>query len=86
MKKIIIAMMLMLSACTANSRAKHWGGTETINLPACQKLVNATWKDAQLWYLTRPMREGETLETLSLHEQSNLGLVQGTVVFVESCK
>lgn len=77
---IVLATM---AACTANVRAKQWGGTMTLNLPAEQKLVVATWKDSHLWYLTRPMREGERAETYTFREDSNFGVMQGTVIFQE---
>ena len=77
---IILATMV---ACTANVRAKNWGGSTTIVLPIQQKLVTATWKDSHLWYLTRPMRDGEKAETYTFQEDSNLGLMQGTVIFRE---
>lgn len=77
---IVLATM---AACTANVRAKQWGGTMTLDLPAQQKLVTATWKDSHLWYLTRPMRDGEKAETYTFHEDSNLGVMRGTVIFQE---
>lgn len=87
MKKMMIAMfaiMLMgVSACTDNQRAKNFGGTAKVELPAGQKLVNATWKNDHLWYLTKPMQQNDIAETLSFKESSNFGLVEGTVIFVE---
>ena len=74
----------MLFSCTSNEMAKQYGGSTTINLPAGHKLVTATWKNSDLWYLTRPMRAGETAETSSFHEDSNYGIWEGTVNFVES--
>ena len=81
---IVIGMLLIgLSGCS-NWRAKQAGGSMTINLPKNTKLITATWKDADLWYLTREMRVGETPEQFTLKEESNLGLVSGTVIFAES--
>lgn len=85
--KLILAAVvaaMSLTSCTENARAKAWGGTATVDLPANTKIVNATWKDQELWYLTRPMRTGEVAETVTLHEQSSFGLVQGKVIFKES--
>jgi len=76
--------VLSLTACTQNSRAKGWGGTATVDLPANAKLVTATWKDSQLWYLTRPMRKDEVAETLTLTEESSYGVLEGEVIFKES--
>jgi hypothetical protein len=87
MKTLILAAafaVLSLTSCTENSRAKAWGGTATVDLAPNTKLIGATWKDAELWYLTRPMRADEVAETSSLIEQSNFGLVEGKVVFKET--
>ncbi len=83
----IVAIIITL-ACkvifSSNWWAKSFGGTTTVTLEPNTKLVNATWKDSNLWYLVRPMRKGETSETFMLLEQSNLGVLQGKVIFVES--
>jgi len=84
MKKLIIAVMLLCS-CTANTRAKSFGGTETINLPECTKLVNVTWKENQLWFVSRPFRDNEKPEIFTFKEESALGLIEGQVNFIESC-
>lgn len=75
-------------SCTDNQRARSFGGTETINLPKGEKLVNATWKGekgaADLWYLTEPMDSTYIPKTKHFREQSGYGIMQGTVIFVES--
>ena len=55
----------------------------SVSLPAGTKLENATWKDEQVWYLVRPRRPGEPVETHTLHEVSRYGLLEGKVVFQE---
>lgn len=80
----VIILSLIVSLFSSNWWAKAMGGTITVTLPPNTKLVNATWKKSNLWYLTRPMRKGETSETSTLNEQSNLGLVQGHVIFIET--
>lgn len=88
MKKTFIILsaivLLTICGCTENQRAKKFGGNMTINLPANQKLVNVTFKDADMWYLTRPMRSNELAETSLFKEKSNYGMVEGSVTFVES--
>ncbi len=92
MKKIIGIFLMVISvlifsstviSCTKNARVKSFGGTAIIELPAGQKLVHCTWKDANLWYLTRPMKEGETVETYTFQEKSNFGMVEGTYIIKE---
>lgn len=87
MKTLLLAAALAafsLTSCTQNARAKGWGGTAKVDLAPNTKLVGATWKDAQLWYLTRPMRSDEVAETSTLTEESSFGLVEGKVVFSET--
>lgn len=86
MKKTLLSILALaaLVGCTDNIRAKHFGGTANVELPKGQKLVTATWKDAQLWYLYQPMSATDQPKDSYLREQSNYGVVQGTVVFHES--
>lgn len=56
----------------------------TVDLPTNTKLVNVTWKEGEMWFLYRPMRENESPETFTFQEKSGLGLVEGKVVFKES--
>lgn len=81
---MIAACFCIATSCTENSRAKGWGGTATVNLPANTKMLTATWKGEELWYLTRPMRTDEVAETTTLNEQSSFGIMQGKVIFKES--
>lgn len=83
---MVIAVLIFVSivtSCTKNQRVKQFGGKATIELPVGQKLVHCTWKDANLWYLTRPMKEGETAETYTFQEKSNFGMVEGTYLIKE---
>lgn len=84
MKQILtIIAAIILSSCTAQERAKNWGGEAVVDLPKGQKLISVTWKETQLWYLTRPAREGEKPETFLFQEDSNYGVLEGRVVFKE---
>lgn len=84
--KLLIPLVLstvLLVGCTENVRSKGWGGTMTVKLPANQKLVNATWKESELWYLTRQRHSNEVVDTYTFQEKSSFGMVEGTVIFVE---
>lgn len=81
---LIITLVIGLSGCTDNERARSFGGTETVNLPKGQRLVNATWKETDLWYLTEPMPTGYVPQTKTFHEKSTYGAWEGTVIFHES--
>lgn len=79
----LAAALLFLGGCTQQQRVKSLGGSMTVDLPAGQKLVHVTWKETQIWYLTRPAQPGEKPEKLTFKEQSTYGVVEGTVFFQE---
>lgn len=78
----IILLTLLLSGC--QSAAKHMGGGMTLELEPNQKLEEITWKNDDLWYLTRPMREDEEPETHTFQQSTDFGVFEGTVTVVES--
>lgn len=78
------AISLTLFSCTGNVRAKYWGGTYKVELPAGQKLVDVTWKESSLWYMTRDIKNGETADTYTFKEESSFGIIEGKVIFIES--
>lgn len=81
---LICTIMCSLTGC--NWGARNLGGTMNVNLPAGYKLQEATWKDDELWYLVRPMREGEYPEEWRMEEKTNIGVIEGTVIFHEHDK
>lgn len=88
MKKFLILLSIVVvsflaSNCTQNQRAKSFGGKAEITLPQGQKLLVATWKDDNLWYLTRPVRSDENAETYEFQEASSFGLLNGTYIIHE---
>jgi len=80
----IALIAISLASCTQNARVKAWGGKGTINLPKGQKLVNITWKETEIWYLTRPMDSTDVAETYRFQEESSLGVMEGTYNIVET--
>ena len=60
--------VVLTVSCTQNQRARNFGGNATYTLLKGQKLVMVTWKEDDLWYLSRPMKEGEDVETYTLQE------------------
>jgi len=82
--KIFVLLLVVLAVgCTEQSRAKQFGGDANVDLPKGEKLVVVTWKDADLWYLTRPFKEGDTVETYKFQESSSWGVMEGTIVIRE---
>lgn len=90
MKKRILALILLAAmaittaGCSQQSKAKNFGGTYELNLDKGKKLVQITWKDDELWYLTRDMKEGKEAETYEFKEDSNFGIMEGRVIIKES--
>jgi hypothetical protein len=88
MKKLGIIITLITTmlfvGCTENYKAKVWGGTMTVNLDGGQKLVDVTWKETSLWYMTKPMTSTDIAETYTFREESSFGIIQGKVIFIES--
>lgn len=88
MKKVKLICLglitLTLGACTENSRVKSWGGEGTIKLPQGRKLMNITWKNDEIWYLTRPMDSSDVAETYKFHEESSYGMIEGTYNIIET--
>ena len=78
----IFAVVFALG-CTENDRAKNYGGTAQITLVG-KKLVNVTWKDDDMWVLTRQLHESDPLETYEFQEHSSWGVAEGTVIIIES--
>lgn len=85
---VILAITLLMTSCTQNQKARSYGGTETVNLPKGEKLINATWKGdkggADLWYLTEAMDSSYIPKKKYFRESSGYGVFEGTVIFIES--
>lgn len=88
MKNLLLIVLLLTSSlfigCTENSRARQFGGEVTIQVPKGRKVVNASFKEMDLWILTREMRADEQPEILTMFEDSSFGLLNGKVTLIES--
>lgn len=89
MKKVLCgfllgtAMIFGLSGCQ-QANARNFGGDIILSLEPDQKLEMITWKDNDLWYLTRPMREDEMSEVHTFQQSSEFGVLEGTVTVIET--
>lgn len=85
MKKLalVFAMLAAGAGCTEQMRARSYGGSASIALAPGVKLVTATWKESDLWLLTRKAKQGEQPETYTFKESSSMGLLEGTVIIQE---
>jgi hypothetical protein len=86
MKKLIliIVALICMCSCTEQIRTRQFGGEMTINLPAGQELMMVTWKDNELFYLTRPMSDDYIPVKKTFQESSSWGVMESTVYFVET--
>jgi hypothetical protein len=78
MKKlmIILVAMVIMSSCTENVRARHFGGTETLTLKPNEKVLNVTWKDNEMWVCT----QDTITRVVYFREKSSWGVMEGTVI------
>jgi hypothetical protein len=78
MKKlmIILVAMVIMSSCTENARARHWGGTETLALKPNEVVLNVTWKESQMWICT----QDTVTRVVYFREKSSWGVMEGTVI------
>lgn len=83
MKYLLILLATLLASCTDNKMARSYGGTETIELPQHRQLVNVTWKETDLWILTKQMDSSHIPVTYSLKEKSSFGILQGEIIIKE---
>jgi hypothetical protein len=84
---IVVSLLLIVvstTSCTKNYRVKHLGGKMVITLEVNMKLVNATWKDHDLWILTTPMNATDVAKQYKFIEKSSRGVLQGEITFIES--
>ncbi len=85
MKSILMLLVAAtLFSCTKNERVKNFGGIATVNLPENQKLVNVTWKEDDLWYLTKEMTIADSAITYTFKEKSSYGIWNGAYIIIES--
>ena len=82
----IFSTLSFFSGCTQNGSVKEFGGKANIELEPGKKLEEITWKDANLWILTRPMRKDEEAETHTFYESSEFHVFEGEVVVIEKEK
>lgn len=73
---LLFISMLSMTSCTKNYRVRMLGGTQEIGLKPNEVLVNITWKDNDMWVLTK-----DTLTNVSyFRESSSFGVWNGEVI------
>lgn len=85
--KILIALVAVASvfaSCTEQQMVRRFGGGMSIELPKGEKLIMATWKETNLFYLTEPMDSGYTPKTKVFRESSSFGVLESEITFIET--
>lgn len=80
----LIAIVFVATSCTENHMVRHYGGKMSVNLPKGQKLITATWKESNLYYLTEPMDSGYIPKNKTFRESSSFGVMESEITFIES--
>lgn len=81
---LIFFILILVGISNVNFFARNFGGEITINLESNRKLVNATWKNSSLWILTKEMSKDDIAETYKFVEDSNFGILEGSVIIIET--
>jgi len=79
----ICLITIVIMSCTQNQRAKQWGGTAYYSIPADKEFVFATWKESDLWIVTKPREVGHEPKVYTMTEESSWGVLQGGVIITE---
>lgn len=76
---VVILLIFMGRSCSNQGMTKNWGGEMDMYLDPNRKLVEVTWKDDSIWYLTKPMTDDDIAEEYEFAESSVMGLLEGTL-------
>lgn len=85
MRAIILIAMFLFMGCTDQICAKNYGGSAIVNMTCGKKLINITWKESDLWIVSRPMTSDDIPETYNFNESSSFGVLEGTIT-VKECR
>ena len=79
----LVALLTIATSCTEQHMARRYGGKLKIELPKGEKLIMATWKEANIFYLTEPMDSGYLPKKKVFRESSNFGIWESEITFIE---
>ena len=80
---VVISVLCAFILFTKQSRVKNFGGEMTYDLDVNQKLIEVTWKDNDLWILTKDMSNNDVAESYTFKESSSTGVFEGTIYINE---
>ena len=87
MKKIFLTLaicLVALSGCTKQQRVRAFGGTEVIQVEPGKRVMMATWKEDNLFYMVEPMPEDYTPNDKELIESASFGVLESKIIFHET--
>lgn len=73
---VTVITILTFLSCTDNQRARKFGGKEEIQLKPNEVLINITWKESNMWVLTKDT----TTNIKYFRENSNWGVWEGEII------
>ena len=76
---IIMICFCFLRSCSEQGITRSWGGEMDLYIEPNQKLQLVTWKDDNLWILTKDMTEDDIAENYSYYEKDPMGMFEGTI-------
>jgi len=71
---LMVVAFFTLNSCQTCTR--QFGGTTEIKLEQYQEFINVTWKDNNIWVLTKNTQTNN----YDFFEYSNFGVLQGKVI------
>lgn len=80
---LLLFVLVSITGCE-QTVSRNFGGNMTITLNPGEKLIEATWKEDNLWCLTEPMDSDYIPKTKVFKESALFGVLNGTVTFIES--
>ena len=80
---LLLFILVTITGCE-QTVSRHFGGNMTITLNPGERLIEATWKNDDIWYLTEPMDSDYIPKTKVFKESALFGVFNGTVTFIES--
>lgn len=81
---VYAGIIFIATGGTKQLRARHWGAATTNYVANGHKLVIATWKNGNLWLLTKKMDSNDVAETYDFNESSGYGFLQGKITIIET--
>ena len=84
MKHFLLAIVCILLCGCDNYNTRNLGGSMTLELQKGQRLVEITWKDADMLILTEPMDSDYIPKTKTFYEKSQFSIMEGSITIIES--